>query len=159
MDCLPTEIAGELCRYAELSSAPQRPLSSPHCSASSNGMPSTDPAPSVDAEPCTSSHITSLIAAQPRTTRLSAPLSIPREETMRTHIRSQLVPAAACESAFAELCLQSPLCPKLVTPSPSSEHGGALSRRTGSYRNRCVLGAINRIGSGKVHPIPIHPPR
>ena len=65
---------------------------------------------------------------------------------MLTQIRSQLVPAAACESAFAELCLQPPLCPKLLNPSPPSEHGGALSRHPGSDRHRCVLGAIHRIG-------------
>jgi hypothetical protein len=65
---------------------------------------------------------------------------------MLTQIRSQLVPAAVRESAFAELCLQSPFCTKLVNPSPPSEHGGVLSRHTGSYRRRCILGMIDRIG-------------
>jgi hypothetical protein len=65
---------------------------------------------------------------------------------MLTQIRSQLVPAAVRKSAFADLCLQSPLCTKLVNPSPLSEHSGALSRHTGSHRSRCILGTIDRIG-------------
>ena len=121
-------------------------------------MRSTDPAPGVGAEPCTSSHTISLIAAQPRTLLLTAPLSIPREETMLTQIRSQILPAAAWESAYAELCLQPPLCPKLLILSPSSEtvrlsHGQDLIGVAMSSA-RSTASAI-----GKVHPIPIHPPR
>ncbi len=64
---------------------------------------------------------------------------------MLTQIRSQLVPAAAWESAYAELCLQPPLLPQAAQPK-SVRDGAALSRHPGSDRHRCVLGAIHRIG-------------
>lgn len=78
---------------------------------------------------------------------------------MLTQIRSQLVPAVACESACAELCLQPPLCPKLLNPNPSSEtvqlsHGIQDLIGIPASSARSTPSAI-----GKVHPIPIHPPR
>jgi len=78
---------------------------------------------------------------------------------MLTQIRSQLVHAPTCESAFAELCLQSPLCPMLVNPSPSSEmarlsHGIQDLTGIAMFAARSTASA-----SGKVHSIPIHPPR
>jgi hypothetical protein len=78
---------------------------------------------------------------------------------MLTQFRSQLTPAAACESAFAELCLQAPLCPKPVTPSPSSERV-RLSHGIQDLIGLAVFAVRSTASaSGKVHPIPIHPPR
>ena len=78
---------------------------------------------------------------------------------MLTQIRSQLAPATACESAFAELRLQSSLCPKLVHPSPSSE----TVRLSHGIQDLIGLAAFSARSSAsascKVHPIPIHPPR
>jgi len=64
---------------------------------------------------------------------------------MLTQIRSQLVHAPTCESAFAELCLQSPLCPMLVNPSPSSEMA-RLSHGIQDLTGIAMSGAIDRIG-------------
>jgi hypothetical protein len=78
---------------------------------------------------------------------------------MRTQIRPQLVPAATCESAFAELCLQSPRSPKPVNPSPSSETL-RLSHRIQDLIGVAAFSAQSTASApGKVHPIPIHPPR
>lgn len=76
---------------------------------------------------------------------------------MLTQIRSKLAPAAACESALAELCLQSPLCPRLVNPNPSSEtvwlsHGIQNPINVAAFSARSTASA-----SSKVHPTPIHP--
>ncbi len=78
---------------------------------------------------------------------------------MLTQIRSQLVTAGAYESAFAALCLQPPLCTKLLNPNPSSEtvqlsHGIQNLIGIAMFAARSTASA-----SGKVHPIPIHPPR
>ena len=77
---------------------------------------------------------------------------------MLTQIRSQLVPAAAWESAYAELCLQPPLCSKLLNSSPSEtvrlSHGIQDLIGIAASSARSTASAI-----GKVHPIPIHPPR
>lgn len=78
---------------------------------------------------------------------------------MLTQICSQLVPRSAHQSAFAELRLQSPLCPKLLNPCPSSEtvrlsHGIQDLIGVAAFSARSTVSA-----TCKVHSIPIHPPR
>jgi hypothetical protein len=86
------------------------------------------------------------IAAQPRTLRLSVPLSIPREENMLTLIGSQIVPTAAYESACAEACLRSRLCPKQVDSSPLSETGRISRRIQDADQHRYPMGTTEPVG-------------
>jgi hypothetical protein len=78
---------------------------------------------------------------------------------MLPQIRSQLVPAEASEWAFTEVCLQPRLCPKQVDPNPSSE----TVRRCYDLQDPIGIAASQArpavSASGKVHSIPIHPPR
>ena len=77
---------------------------------------------------------------------------------MLTQIRSQLVPAAACEPASAELCIQSPLCLNQADPSPSLE----MVRICYDNQDLIAIAAFPAQSTVsafcKVCSIPIHPP-
>jgi hypothetical protein len=105
-----------------------------------------DPAPSVDAEPCTSSHILTQIATQSRTIHFAARLSTPREDNMFKLIGFQFAPTAAYEIGLRGGVPSTVPLPRPSLPKSIIRDGADLLRQQASDRYRCVSAAIDRIG-------------
>jgi hypothetical protein len=74
-------------------------------------------------------------------------------------IPTLLVTPLANRSVIAELCLQLPLCPKQVHPSPPSETVWISLPIRGLIDPPAFPARSAVPASCKVYPIPIHPPR